>query len=313
MNSLALKMTVALLATGLLTGCGADRTDAPAGSPGTSASAPAPSGSAGQLTVAAGDAGHRWAAASAATIKPGVQTYTAGSGQCTANYVFVDGAGTVYLGQAAHCASTGRSNETNGCNASSLPLRTAVTFNRGGSPAASGTVVGTGQLAYSSWLTMREIGEQDPNACAYNDFALVEVAAEDCGQVNPSLPHWGGPVGVNTAGAHPGDRVYNYGNSSLRMGISELSPQTGEITQGQSAGGWTHALAAPTPGVPGDSGSAFLDRDGNALGTLSTLGLTLPVINNVGDIGRELAYAQAHSGIAGLRLVLGTEPFAASR
>ncbi|MGK3204313.1 hypothetical protein [Amycolatopsis sp. MEPSY49] len=71
------------------------------------------------------------------------------------------------------------------------------------------------------------------------------------------------------------------------MGISELSPQTGQITQSQSADGWTHALAAPTPGVPGDSGSAFLDPAGNALGILSTLGLSL--------------------------LVLGTEPFTPGR
>jgi hypothetical protein len=35
--------------------------------------------------------------------------------------------------------------------------------------------------------------------------------------------------------------------------------------------------------------------------------------DNIGDIGHELAYAQAHSGIAGLKLVLGTEPFTANR
>jgi hypothetical protein len=308
-RALQVSATVALLATGLLTGCGTDL----AGTT-TSTSAPStPSGAEGQFTVAADQTGRQWPAASAATIKPGVQTYTTGSGQCTANYVFVDEAGTVYLGQAAHCASTGESNETNGCTAGSLPLETAVTFNRGGSPAASGTIVGTGQLAYSSWLTMRKRGEKDQNVCAYNDFALVKVAAKDYGKVNPSLPHWGGPNGINTTGVNPGDRVYSYGNSSLRLGISELSPQTGNITHSRSAGGWTHALAAPTPGVPGDSGSAFLDRDGNALGTLSTLGLSLPIINNIGDISHELAYAQAHSGIAGLRLVLGTEPFTPNR
>jgi hypothetical protein len=43
---------------------------------------------------------------------------------------------------------------------------------------------------------------------------------------------------------------------------------------------------------------------------LSTLGLApLPLSNNIGDVAHELAYAQAHSGIAGLALVLGTEPF----
>ena len=43
---------------------------------------------------------------------------------------------------------------------------------------------------------------------------------------------------------------------------------------------------------------------------LSTLGLApLPASNNIGDLGKELAYAQQHSGIAGLQLVNGTEAF----
>jgi hypothetical protein len=67
------------------------------------------------------------------------------------------------------------------------------------------------------------------------------------------------------------------------------------------------------PGIPGDSGSAYLDRDGYALGTLSTLGIALPMVNNIGDMSRELAYARAHSGISGLSLVLGTEPFNPNR
>jgi hypothetical protein len=62
--------------------------------------------------------------------------------------------------------------------------------------------------------------------------------------------------------------------------------------------------------VPGDSGSAFLDAEGNALGTLSTLAIApLPASNGVGDLGKELGYAQANSGIAGLNLVPGTEAF----
>jgi hypothetical protein len=52
---------------------------------------------------------------------------------------------------------------------------------------------------------------------------------------------------------------------------------------------------------------------GETLGTLSTLGLSVPAINGVGDLGREPAYARAHSGIAGLTLVLGTESFDPSR
>ncbi len=67
-----------------------------------------------------------------------------------------------------------------------------------------------------------------------------------------------------------------------------------------------------TPGVPGDSGSGFLDADGAAIGTLSTLALLpLPGSNGVGDLGRELDYARAH-GLPGLELVPGTEPFRGS-
>ncbi|MBF6300962.1 hypothetical protein IU459_25945 [Nocardia amamiensis] len=48
---------------------------------------------------------------------------------------------------------------------------------------------------------------------------------------------------------------------------------------------------------------------GRAVGTLPTFGIAIPIVNHLGDINRELAYARAHSGISGLRLVLGTEPF----
>lgn len=251
-----------------------------------------------------------WAPAATATLHPGVQTYTSG-GQCTANFVFTDDAGNVYLGQAAHCSGTGAATDTNGCDAGTLPLGIAVTFNEGGSLISEGTVLGGGTLAYSSWNTMQARGEQDANTCAYNDLALVKVNAADVAKVNPSVPFWGGPVGINTTGTAAGDRVYSYGNSSLRFGLTQLSPKTG-ISLGQDAadGGWTHPLYTATPGVPGDSGSAFLDAQGNAVGTLSTLGLApLPLSNNIGDIAHELAYAQAHSGIVGLRLVPGTEPF----
>ena len=55
-----------------------------------------------------------------------------------------------------------------------------------------------------------------------------------------------------------------------------------------------------TPGVPGDSGSAFVSADGKAIGILSTLGLApLPLSNNIGDLAKELAFAQQHSGISG--------------
>ena len=262
------------------------------------------------LASPATSAGQGYAPADTATITPGVQMYTDGA-QCTGNFVFTDANANTYVGYAAHCAGLGSATDTNGCLNESVPIGTPVDFRRGGAVVTSGTKVGSGTLAYSSWRTMRTLGEKNANTCAYNDFALVKVAAGDTGKVNPSIPFWGGPTGIDTDGTAAGDRVYSYGNSSLRGGVEALSPKTG-ISLGDDAadGGWSHPLYTVTPGIPGDSGSAFLSENGQAIGTLSTLGLApLPASNNIGDLSRELAYAQANSGIAGLRLVPGTEPF----
>ena len=63
----------------------------------------------------------------------------------------------------------------------------------------------------------------------------------------------------------------------------------------------------------GDSGSAFLDSSGRALGVLSTLQLA-PVAgsNGVGDLRLELGYLAAN-GTVNVQLASGTEPFNANR
>jgi hypothetical protein len=239
-----------------------------------------------------------WAPAATATIRPGVQTVTAGA-QCTSNFIFFDAADNVYIGQAAHCSGTGGSTETDGCTSGSLPLGTPVTVGGASQP---------GTLVYNSWLTMQARGETDPDVCAYNDFALVRLAAADAAKVNPTVPHWGGPAALATTGTTAGQRVYSYGNSSLRLGIAALSPKTG-ISLGDAGNGWSHNVFTFTPGVPGDSGSAFLDSTGRALGTLSTLQVApLAGSNGVGDLPRELAYLNANSGLT-VQLAAGTEPF----
>lgn len=264
------------------------------------------------LAASAGSAqaAPQWAPADTADIHPGTMMYTDGA-QCTANFVYTDAAGNVYVGYAAHCAGKGESTDTNGCNVDSVPLGTKVTFTNDGNLASEGTAVGTGTLAYSSWITERQLGTSDANTCAYNDLALVKVDAADVSKVNPSVPFWGGPAGIDTDGTAAGDRVWTYGNSSLRGGAAPLSPHTG-VSLGDDAadGGWSHPLYTVTPGIPGDSGSGFLSEGGKAVGTLSTLGLApLPASNNIGDLAKELAFAQAHSGISGLTLENGTEPF----
>jgi hypothetical protein len=261
-------------------------------------------------TTGSADAAPSWAPASTAAIHPGTMMYTAGA-QCTANFVYTDGAGNVYVGYAAHCAGLGESTDTNGCTTDSVPLGTVVDFTNDGNPADEGTIVGHGKLAYSSWITEHQLGTSDANTCAYNDLALVKVDAADVSKVNPSVPFWGGPTGIDTNGTAAGDRVWTYGNSSLRAGLSPLSPHTG-ISLGDDAadGGWSHPLYTVSPGIPGDSGSGFMSADGKAIGVLSTLGLApLPASNNIGDLAKELAFAQAHSGFSGLQLVNGTEAF----
>ena len=251
-----------------------------------------------------------WAPAATAKIHPGTMMYTAGA-QCTANFVFRDSAGATYLGYAAHCAGTGSSTDTNGCQTASVPLGSRVDLSNDGNAVSEGTVVGHGRLVYSSWVSEHRLGTKNANTCAFNDLALVRIAARDVSKVNPSVPFWGGPTGIDTDGTAAGDQVWTYGNSSLRGGVSPLSPHTG-VGLGDTAadGGWSHPLYTLAPGIPGDSGSGFMSAGGKAVGVLSTLGLApLPASNNIGDLAKELAFAQAHSGISGLRLVHGTEPF----
>ena len=58
------------------------------------------------------------------------------------------------------------------------------------------------------------------------------------------------------------------------------------------------------------SGSGFLDAQGRAVGTLSTVAIApLSGSNGLGNLRRELAFAREHSGIEGLRLLHGRQPF----
>jgi hypothetical protein len=249
----------------------------------------------GALAAPSATAAPAWAPAAEATIHPGAMTFTEGA-QCTANFIFTN-ATDVFIGQAAHCSGTGAATETDGCDSASLPLGTPVEVDGATRP---------GTLVYNSWLAMQAAGETDPNTCAYNDFALVRIDPADHDKVNPSIPFWGGPTAVGDATAAL-ERVYSYGNSSLRLGIELLSPKQG-TSLGTNGGGWNHPVYTVTPGIPGDSGSAFLDSEGNAIGVLSTLQLApLVASNGVSDVGLALDYARSY-GFA-VDLAPGTEPF----
>ncbi len=156
---------------------------------------------------------------SSATVHPGVQTVTPKVGQCTSNFIYTSGS-DVYIGQAAHCSGTGAATETDGCDSGSLPLGTQVNVTGASRP---------GTMAYNSWLAMQAPARTTPNACAYNDLALVKLDPADVGKVNPSVPGFGGPSGVG--GANAGSDVFSYGNSSLRLGLTQPSPKQGKVVE----------------------------------------------------------------------------------
>jgi hypothetical protein len=246
----------------------------------------------------------RWAPAASAAIRPGVVTETAGGGVCTGDFVFT-AAGDVYLGQAAHCGGTGPDTETNGCTSGTVPLGAAVTIDGADGSRRTGT------LAYSSWVTMQARGERDPATCAYNDLALVRIAQADVAAVNPSVPFFGGPTGVDTDGLREGELAYTYGNPPSRLGVGSLGPKVG-VAADDVGGGRGHVVYTLAPGIAGDSGSAYLSQGGRAVGLLATLNLVpLPVSNGVADLAKALDYARANGGLGAVTLAPGTEPFTA--
>lgn len=244
------------------------------------------------------------APAATAAIRPGTVTETAGAGLCTSSFVFTSGS-RVLLGQAAHCAGTGADTETDGCTSSTLPLGTPVTVR------ADREQV-TGTLVYSSWITMQQHGERDRDACAYNDFALVELPARAADLTNPSLPFFGGPAGVRDTALADGDPVFGLANPEGADGRRVLRPRAGTAGD-EVGGGWGHTVYTATTGVAGESGSPLLDEQGRAVGLLSSL--------NVGgqrssieftDLARAIGYARDAGGLDDLSLSGGTEPFGAT-
>ena len=179
-----------------------------------------------------------WAPADTAPIHPGVQTYTEGSGQCTSNFIFTQGADT-YIGQAAHCSGTGAATETDGCLAESLPLGTKVDVD-------GASVRGT--MVYNSWIAMQQAGETDEETCAYNDFALIKLDPADVGKVNPSIPVFGGPEGVGTAAARRSDLHLRELVAARRDHPAQ--PEERRRRRARPTGGWSYSLYTVTPGHP---------------------------------------------------------------
>lgn len=241
-------------------------------------------------------------AAADAAIVPGVQIATpvgGGAELCTSNFVFSDG-DSVYLGTAAHCMGTEEAGSSvDGCVEPVMGEGTAVTIGGRDGRGYAGTV------AYNSWATMQAEGENDPALCTENDFALVEIAPEDVARTSPTVPGFGGPTELDTDGTVNGERVYSHQPNQLGV-----TPNKQGLSLGQPDPR-THVVATFPPGVPGDSGSGYMDAQGRAFGSLSSL-MAPTTTNGVADIAQALAYAAENGSVGDVALVPGDRPFSPS-
>ncbi|MEJ8281440.1 serine protease [Pseudonocardia spirodelae] len=269
--------------------------------------------------AAAGTAVAAPVAAPAGAIGPGVQIatpVTGGAELCTANFLYTPAAGqdghedghgaehqsapsgTLYLGAAAHCmAGEDAMSSVDGCREPVMPEGIEV-----GIRGRDGRNY-TGRVAYNSWAVMQDRGERDPQLCLYNDLSLIRLPPEAAAVADPTVPGFGGPTGLDTDGTTEGEKVYSFQPNQL-----VATPYKQGLSLGQPEGPRTHVVATTPPGVPGDSGSGYLDARGRAFGLLSSLMLPTNT-NGVTDVARALAYAAEHGEVGRLDVVPGRVPF----
>ena len=197
----------------------------------------------------------------ASGIRPGSQMFitfpdgtTAG---CTANFVWRDGGGDLYIGAAGHCflpsdknasANAQRADESDDdvYDVSQLNVSVCVDCTVGGTTGLTftGTTIGLGDVTYARQALPdgSEVG---------HDFGLVRIpsGAEDA--VDPSLPQFGGPSGVSEGDLGTSESWYaairaSPGDSGSPLQATEAG--TG-VEGGDAAGILTHITATGTAGT----------------------------------------------------------------
>lgn len=222
----------------------------------------------GDVPASEGPEAKGWASLESATIRPGVDIFTP-TGVCPSNFLFIRPDNTsVFLGTTAYCVRE-------------LPI---------GGLVAVGAPEHIGVLVYSSWITMQEKGETDPSALEYNDFAVIRIDDSSRHEVNPTLLHYGGPVGpAEEAQMALGERARTYTN-----GTGGIRPQEAVVTG--KAGEWALLVHAAPPTLPGGMGRAALTADGRALGVVVNVGVAPnPGANGVARLDTLMAYAAEHA------------------
>ena len=205
-----------------------------------------------------------WASLEDAVVRPGVAIHTP-TRACPSSFLFIRPDNTsVFLGTTANCVRD-------------LPVGGLVTV---GGPDVLGFLV------YSSWQTMEEIGERDPYAREYNDFAVVKIDESYRDLVNPTMLRLGGPTGLAEASkAALGARVKTYTNDTAQEGL--VSGHAGE---------WALLVHGAPPTLPGGMGHGALTPEGEALGVVVNLGVSPGAgANGVARLDTLMAYARDHA------------------
>lgn len=245
------------------------------------------SSDAADTSVSNGSAEQQFGAPTRSQIRPGV-VVSSRDGSCTSNFLFAANSVTVYIGVAAHCFSEDANSGVDPCESRNEPAGfDGITIENAGHP---------GRLAYSSWAAMQQRGETaGSDLCALNDFALVQIHADDLDNIHPAAIGFGGPTALFSGVAAVGDTVYSYGQSSAHGGVNDLEEKRGRITR-IVADGLAYRVSTDSAGLPGDSGSAVLHQDGRALAVLSDVGVGIgltPVTNGVVNLEKALNYARS--------------------
>ncbi|MCA1813723.1 MAG: S1 family peptidase [Halobacteriales archaeon] len=178
-------------------------------------------------------------------IRPGAML-SFGPSNCTASFVVRDTAGNLYITSAGHC--------THGI----------------------GGRVGIHEDTLVGELNgIREFGTVVAAWPGGVDSSLIRIDADKVGEVNPTMTGWGGPTGLYTGGPNGANVVVR----QVGWGWATWLDQQTRCRTGIAAAGdigsnfyWFHGEAAG-----GDSGSAVMTSDGQALGILDLAGTAIPV------------------------------------
>lgn len=167
---------------------------------------------------------------------------------CTMNFLFSpDGnlSSPLYIGTARHCVGH---------------IGESVTLAVSRSPGASPRAIQIGKVTHLTKAVAQVIGD---------DFALVKIDSQLADMVSPSAAFVGGPLDAYRGSSFVPVLQTGHG---LALGAGG-NARSGSISAYNSS--FPHGYAMVLPAVPGDSGSPVLTVSGDAVGSVTHIGVDL--------------------------------------